>query len=343
MKGDNVFLIFMHIPKTAGTTLRKAMAASFSDDEIIYADSSDPFDFELTRETLRPLIKEKPNAKAIIGHFMYGVHEIIFENIPERRYKYITFFRDPVQRMVSEYFHNYELNAIHGFGSLGGYEKGVFDYLMTNDLYGANIQAKYISGRGYREERNISDIDDYLIRCTEIINKDFIHIGFSGRFEYELSAIGSKIGKEFSIPELSENVRGYPKPHELFFQEELDALYKLNEADVFLLSNVGISIDPRIRRSIPPIKASRNLQQAELRASKIALRTMLSAFNDLLLDREKAQEIMDYLGGELEKSRSDFQTLHKDRQKAQEIMDFQKKQLEELRKNFLGKDGETEH
>ena len=85
-------LAFVHIPKTAGTTLHKIISHQYPR-VFIHHDSVGPLDSALAAR-----IREK-NPLAVMGHLSVGLHTLI----PEIRY--VTCLREPVSRVVSHYHH----------------------------------------------------------------------------------------------------------------------------------------------------------------------------------------------------------------------------------------------
>lgn len=94
-------LYFQHLPKTAGTSFRHALSDALGPDELalIYdpsdlAGAIDVSDFgNLPFGVLGRL-------RLVMGHFTYGIHGRA--NLP---YRYVTVLRDPVDRVVSLYYH----------------------------------------------------------------------------------------------------------------------------------------------------------------------------------------------------------------------------------------------
>lgn len=85
-------LVFVHIPKTAGTTLHKILSHQYPR-VFIHHDTDGPPDAALAAR-----IREK-NPQLIMGHFSVGLHQFL----PELRY--VTCLREPVSRIVSHYQH----------------------------------------------------------------------------------------------------------------------------------------------------------------------------------------------------------------------------------------------
>ncbi len=87
-------LVFVHIPKTAGTTLHKILSHNFPRKKIhIHHDS----DGSATAELAEFLLKR--DIRLVMGHQSVGLHRFI----PEVRY--VTCLREPIARLRSHYQH----------------------------------------------------------------------------------------------------------------------------------------------------------------------------------------------------------------------------------------------
>ena len=87
-------LAFVHIPKTAGTTLHKVISHQYPREKIfIHHDTEGPPSAELAAHI------EAQGTSVIMGHFSVGLHRFI----PSLRY--VTCLRDPVPRLISHYRH----------------------------------------------------------------------------------------------------------------------------------------------------------------------------------------------------------------------------------------------
>ena len=89
-------LAFLHVPKTAGTALRRVLAEQYGPDrvlELYHGIGAD--DVERLR---RMEARDWQQVRAVAGHMEYGIHELI--PFPVR---YVTMLRDPVDRIVSHY------------------------------------------------------------------------------------------------------------------------------------------------------------------------------------------------------------------------------------------------
>ncbi|WP_221801740.1 sulfotransferase family protein [Oceanobacter mangrovi] len=84
--------VFIHIPKTSGTTLREFLRPHFSNDEAIYWYGNEQF--ERNYPGIAPQLTD--HTKIVFGHFFYGLHELT-----ETPVQYHTLLRHPIDRMIS--------------------------------------------------------------------------------------------------------------------------------------------------------------------------------------------------------------------------------------------------
>jgi len=91
-------IIFLHIPKTAGTSLQKAIELFYERDEYfcIYDDEERPGMAAFQKLT----DAKKRDVKIFMGHFYFGLHE----NIPQPC-TYFTILRNPIDRVISLHGH----------------------------------------------------------------------------------------------------------------------------------------------------------------------------------------------------------------------------------------------
>lgn len=93
-------VIFMHIPKTAGTAFREAVESAFSASETLYLYPHDNF-YPADLSIWRLPLDHRARLRFIMGHFPFGIHEAL-----PQACEYISLVRLPFDRLVSQYYHH---------------------------------------------------------------------------------------------------------------------------------------------------------------------------------------------------------------------------------------------
>lgn len=93
---DKPTVIFLHIPKTAGTAVRALIGKNYLKKQVYDFPDID------AREAMRNFrllpVEKRGSFRAVQGHMWFGLHEAV-----PRPSTYITLLRDPVDRIVSHY------------------------------------------------------------------------------------------------------------------------------------------------------------------------------------------------------------------------------------------------
>jgi hypothetical protein len=86
-------VIFIHIPKAAGTSFKKVLTKNYRPEEMYFLDGQE------TEAAFKALPDaEKQQYRLLYGHHYFGLHEVL----PQPS-TYITFLRDPIERTLSHY------------------------------------------------------------------------------------------------------------------------------------------------------------------------------------------------------------------------------------------------
>ncbi|MHC2107070.1 hypothetical protein [Methylobacterium sp. CM6246] len=184
--------------------------------------------------------KERRQIKLIYGHFFFGVHKLL-----DRPANYMTVFRDPVSRVISQYCFQHR-------GANGGIEipTSALDHfkaiVRSGDFQYNNLAARMISGFG-PSKRTDSEL---LETALKNIDKYFSFVG-----ALEDPKLNRKIGRSFArfynLPpgniELGrKNVNNYKLPH--LDDELIDLIESSNKVDLQLyLRYIGTSRESEYR------------------------------------------------------------------------------------------------
>ena len=167
-------VVFLHIPKTAGSTLSTALVMNYAPEHTIRLDLIDrplaDIEREVSPETLA-------HARLVRGHLSYGVHRYI-----PRPCHYITVLREPVARTISGYkfiIRNpaaFRHHALHD-PEVGG-KIGLEGYLESEGVgRKGNRQTRMLSGR------YSGDLDRAALEEAKANLQDFLVVGLTERFE----------------------------------------------------------------------------------------------------------------------------------------------------------------
>jgi hypothetical protein len=140
MKDDRT-LILLHIPKTAGTTLRSVLLQQYDDGAVCCVYDGSPAHMSLA-EFAELNTAQKRKYRAIIGHLRYGMHSYLPINQP---YTYAAVLRHPTKRVLSLY--NHLMND-----QFAGRASGVSDFI---------------------KKFRIDQFDNYQVRCLSGVYAEF--------------------------------------------------------------------------------------------------------------------------------------------------------------------------
>ena len=92
-------VIYLHIPKTAGTSLRKIVERFYKEKDI-YRIYTREHGFNDMNDFLALPDDEKRKIKVIYGHLSFGIHQYLPQSS-----SYVTLLRNPVDRIISLFHH----------------------------------------------------------------------------------------------------------------------------------------------------------------------------------------------------------------------------------------------
>jgi len=230
-------IIFLHLPKCAGTTLSRLIEWEYPARQIY---SIDPSYFRWSHRKLMRL-SSKRLARMLIfkGHMPFGLHA----RLP-RPATYITFVRDPVERVISEYYfmRHHRLHPQYRRLQTLSLEK----YATGTPHH--NVQTKLVSGRGDYPDFFSGDCnDETLALAKDNLAKHFIFAGLTERFDEGLAALKLLFGWNISRY-VHFNVTGRVRPKKDTVPTRTQALIaERNKYDVGLYEHVRLAYANALR------------------------------------------------------------------------------------------------
>jgi hypothetical protein len=255
--------LFLHIPKTGGTTLKNCIYAQYKAHEYYQLEEGrlvdgiyyypaglhkEP-DAAIPAKAIRAL--ERHEIRAVVGHFSFGIH--LYVNRP---WTYITMLRDPMDRVVSLYHHirrdrNTPLHEIVSSGI------SIEDFVLHLSCREAdNDQTRRISG--LEPEFGACSIST-LDKAKDNLRRYFSVIGVTECFDETVILIKRTLGwadAPYYLPELVNEER--PAIASLP-QKSIDIILERNELDTKLhefakellyerIANPGPDFNSEVRR-----------------------------------------------------------------------------------------------
>jgi hypothetical protein len=223
-------LVFIHINKTAGRTVRYILRSSFGlrhcEVEPWHAPWTDP---PFSTDDLRRLRKLYPNLESIGGHRLRA-HVDLQENGTD--FRYFTFMRDPLKTCASRF----QFNVQHR-----GKKHLVFEDWIQKD-WTRNHQTKMIAG--------VADADEAI----RIIQAKDIFVGLTERFDESMVLLKALMANKLNIAYKPVNVaRSHTLAESLLSTESTrQMLIEANQADLALYNFVRQELYPTFQREYGP-------------------------------------------------------------------------------------------
>lgn len=178
-------LLFLHIPKTAGTTLNVILSDNFDEDRIL-----DVYTDEHSRQLSETTYDDMAGYDLVRGHIFIADYDAVFDGpVPMRLF---TFLREPVERVISEYTFLKTWPKSHLYRYLNENRVSLTEY-VTSDApqlrrRGSNTMVNSLSG-------TVSDdLDERLAVAWNNLSSRFTCFGLQERFDESLLLLKQNLG-----------------------------------------------------------------------------------------------------------------------------------------------------
>jgi hypothetical protein len=213
-------IIFLHVPKTAGTTLNRLIELEYPISQMY---SVDPVLFEWSAAHLWKLPQARLGKMRMFkGHMLFGLHEVLPQPAT-----YITVLRDPVERTLSAFYYmrSYKLHPFYWKLRRKNWTLEEYVERTTRD----NVQCKILAGAEYHGPCT----PEILEKAKQHMDRHFSVVGLSERFEESLALMKLRFGWQLKSYSTFNVTRSRPKKGDLA-QSTLDLILERNSFDVEL-------------------------------------------------------------------------------------------------------------
>ncbi|MEL6779903.1 MAG: sulfotransferase family 2 domain-containing protein [Cyanobacteria bacterium J06597_16] len=275
---EQPLVIFLHLPKTAGTTLKHITRRQYS--------PSETFEFySVTRQPAKGINgfislpeKRKENMKFVTGHIGFGLHQFI-----DKPSTYITVLRDPIKRVISFYHYLQRTNPNHqsleGIDSLERFVQSAD--LVRNDMtkYLSNVKMKtqLAYKGGDAPEDRITCTPEDLEQAKENLRTHFSVVGLTEEFDKTMVLIRRKLGWQV-FPYLNANVAKKKTSSRAVSEEAMALLKEYNSYDVELYQYAQSLFQAQISAQGDDFAVEYKTFEKELSEHTVGLKFKLNSF-----------------------------------------------------------------
>jgi hypothetical protein len=227
-------VFFLHLPRTAGTTLARVIGRQYTSEAIL------PLYDSSTGEEIGSVPPDRLDSlRAIVGHFYFGAHRFL-----ARPSTYVTVLRDPVDRVISHY-HFVRADPTHYLHE-SARQMSLREYVISCDLAEPNNdQTRLLCGE-YQGSVPHRCSDEMLPVATKHLREHFAVVGLTEEYDRSLVLLKRVLGWSYPF-----YVRQNVTPRRLRKQdlpsETLRVIETYNRLDIALYRDAGALLREQIR------------------------------------------------------------------------------------------------
>lgn len=279
-------IFFMHIPKTAGTTFRYIIQYQYKPNAIY-----ELYDHSITHsQRLDKLLNlswpRKQQIKIVNAHFGFGLHEFL-----HRPYTYITFLRNPIDRVVSMYYYlhrtrNIQTNPLPPDLSLKDFVQKYqrIQNGMTKYLSGVILKDQLADQSPKSTQNSPWATETDLELAKKNLKEHFKVIGLAERFDESLILFKKTLGWKIPLYDKN-NVSKNRQATRDVSEDTLRLIEKANEFDIQLYEYAKEVFEELINQQGSSFEGEVEKFKEANKSSKVKLYFRLSTFYNRVVHR----------------------------------------------------------
>jgi sulfotransferase famil protein len=228
MKRGDTTLIFLHIPKTAGTTLHHILERCYPKDQIFTF--KDPIDQAAIEKFKRLAESRHEPYRLLKGHLSFGFHRHL-----AGPWTYFTFLREPIARVLSFYYYarSHPDHYLYSFLRRSDVDlKTLLRQRTPTTIELFNLQTRMIAGDEWQNPGLSADCVA-LERAKKNLRTHFQFVGLTEEFDASLKHLSAIFGWR-SGSYSKKNVTRRKPPIEIIDTETRELLRAANVFDIEL-------------------------------------------------------------------------------------------------------------
>lgn len=241
-------LIFLHIPKAAGSTIKTIFKRQYKGNAFFLPGKHPDIN------TLKEKIVLGNNIKLIFGHLDFGIHDDIGKD-----YRYATMIRNPIERIISHYYYVqrqpnhylYDQAFKENNFSLAQYVENGLSPELNNGQVRMLIGAGGFHKKNYTKHKiPFGKCELWMLEEAKMnIEKHFVFCGVQEKFDESLILMKKKLNWEKNIGYVSQNITSQRKKYSEFENKTLEIIKRYNSLDLKLYEWVNNKILSEIKNN----------------------------------------------------------------------------------------------
>ncbi|HEY9770735.1 MAG TPA: sulfotransferase family 2 domain-containing protein [Coleofasciculaceae cyanobacterium] len=234
-------IVFLHIPKTAGTTLHLIIERQYNSGKIVTIHTPVENAAQISRiQKLTPT--QQQQVRVIKGHTFWGWHQLLPESCA-----YFTLLRNPVERFISNYYFLLKKEG-HPLGQKLLEEKVTIEDFVNwtgEDNYQTRFLAKNI-GEGNLDIKGSECTRETLERAKRNLRENFAVVGIVEEFDKTLLLLKKTFGWKNIFYKVKNKNKQRPS-NNLIPQKTLKLIKEKNKLDLELYNYATETLQTTIK------------------------------------------------------------------------------------------------